>query len=465
MTALEMLSLLAMLPAVYPLFYIFKKRDLNLFDLVILFHTLNYAVTPFKNGYLKVWDNDVVFTLFCFYISFILLILFFDIFWHTFKSEEVHIINITKFLGQYRDIKLSVIAQILLALGLICSLTFYMPIATLTLHTEETGIDTLSYEMKATSLMFSTIWDFMGIVFSFILVNAYKTRNFHIVDLGLAIVYFILLLFFPRRTFLLGILVLVLVLYSVYREGINKKFLLTISFLGVFFYLVYFPFYNVMRRSDVSFDASHPFSSLMELVSYANDNWSSRYREEKKEDTTGKRSLGLYEGIYSLIASKPLPKNGTIAVATVDFAIPKVLNPHKGMGPEPILEKMTNRNVDIADSVLLYTYGDFNYFGFIFAGLIYYAIFLLYNLYAKIWERYFHVNLIPLFLAFTMISLAWNIEGNIGVSISFLFSSFIFLLIIFALERSSLNIINLEKNDDTETSNNEEEYEQTNNLY
>ena len=72
---LTTLSIIALLPFIYPLRLLIKKRDLNLFDLVILFHTLNFVITPLKYGGKLHLDDGIVFQEFIYYFSFIIAIL------------------------------------------------------------------------------------------------------------------------------------------------------------------------------------------------------------------------------------------------------------------------------------------------------------------------------------------------------------------------------------------------------
>ena len=148
-----------------------------------------------------------------------------------------------------------------------------------------------------------------------------------------------------------------------------------------------------MRNSNFIFDSNHPIESLYGIVSNAVDNWNYRNTDESAAGATSNRSLGLYTALYDLIKNNPDPKNGELTYEAIDVSLPKVINPHKGDGPEPTLEKMTKRYIDQADSFLLHSYGELHYWGFIFAALLYLFIFCLYNAYSKIWQNIFQNHL------------------------------------------------------------------------
>ena len=128
------LSIFALLPAFYPLRLLINKCDVNLFDLVILFHSLNFAISPLFYGYKLDLDDGIIFREFLYYISFILLMLFMSFIWHNKSEKKEHIINITRFIGNYKEIKISLIGRILLCIAIAISLVFYLPRATYILH-------------------------------------------------------------------------------------------------------------------------------------------------------------------------------------------------------------------------------------------------------------------------------------------------------------------------------------------
>lgn len=430
---LNILCILALFPAFYPLSLLIKKRDVNLFDFIILFHTLNFVVSPLIYGYRLNLDEGIVYDEFFYYISFILVVLAMSAFWHEKYEDNVSIINVTKFIGGYNSLNISLLGRILLFVAIVVSLVFYLPRATYILHSEDYTPD-VDYQAKSLVAVWGTIWSLLGIVFSMSLVLSYKNKIYNKIDLFMSISYFVMLVFFPRRFFLLGILFLFVVLYSIYREAITKKLLGLAASFGIVFYLIYFPFYNVMRNSNFIFDSNHPIESLYGIVSNAVDNWNYRNTDESAAGATSNRSLGLYTALYDLIKNNPDPKNGELTYEAIDVSLPKVINPHKGDGPEPTLEKMTKRYIDQADSFLLHSYGELHYWGFIFAALLYLFIFCLYNAYSKIWQNIFQVNLVPFYISFLMISLVWNVEGGVNSNFSWFFTSLITLIVIYIVE-------------------------------
>lgn len=431
---LTTLSIIALLPFIYPLRLLIKKRDLNLFDLVILFHTLNFVITPLKYGGKLHLDDGIVFQEFIYYFSFIIAILALSMYWHKKNENKINLINITKFIAQYQEIKVNLVGKVLLVVAIIVSLVFYLPRATYILHVEELGVE-VDYQTKAAVSMWGAVWYLLGIIFSLSLVLSYKKKKINKFNLAMSIAYFLMLIFFPRRVFLLGMLFLIIVLYSIYREAITKKLLGMLAGFGIAFYLIYFPFYNIMRSSNFIFDSQHPIDSLVEIVSNAMDNWSYRDTNEDSAGSTSSRSLGLYTALYDLIRHNPDMKLGELTYESIDVALPKIINPNKGEGPEHVLEGMTKRYVDQADSFLLHAYGEIHYLGFLYTVFLYVLFFALYSAYANLWKKHLYSNLIPFYIAFLMVSLTWNVEGGVSGNFSWFFGSFVTLLLIWIIEK------------------------------
>lgn len=409
--------------------------------MIILFHTLNFVISPINHGNLKVWDANVVFQEFIYYISFILLILVIDYYWRKNKENTNNIINITRFLQQYKCIKFSKIGYTILIFCLLFSLIYYLPRATYILHIEEEMGGEIDYQAKSPVIFWGNVWNIIGLLLSMNFIISHKLRKYNILDSCLFISYLILLIFFPRRVFLFGILFLILTLYSINRKAINKKLIMLICGGGLLFYLIYFPFYNVMRNSSFIFDSENPIESLNEIVSNAIDNWSYRDQDMKSEGASGMRSLNLYSALYNLIRWNPDPKYGELTFEAVDVAIPKVINPNKGDGPEHILEAMTRQYSDQADSFLLHSYGEFHYWGFIYASCLFYIIFVIYNAYGRLWRKITRTHIINLYISHIMVSCVWNVEAGVNGNFSWFFSSFAMLLFLVILEKSKIIVI------------------------
>ncbi len=437
-------SVLGLLPAIYPIVRIVRKQELNLFDLIILFHVLNFALVPLWRGNILHWTNDGIVSTFLYYITFVIFVLLVDLYWHNVYEGKKSLINITAYIKRYNGFKISKTGILLIFIILLASLVFYMPKATYILHLEDAGA-ALNHEETVQTLLLGNFFNIAGTVLILYFSCNVKKPNLKDVGLWLFLAYMIMNLFFPRRVFLSLLLQVLLCVYSLHRSFINRKVLVFASAFGVFLYFVYFPFYNIMRNgsSVVYFNPSAPIESLMEISSYAIDNWSLMSEDATKASDT--RSLNLYDAVYDLIYCNPEPCCGELTWKAIDVSIPKAFNPNKGDGSAPILEKLAKQNSDQADSYLLIAYGDYHYFGSFYALFIYITLFSIYILYNRLLRKLFNVEFLSLFFALILFSLTWNVEASLDGFLSWFFSSVPALIIFVILEKFRLIQIHLGK--------------------
>lgn len=243
----------------------------------------------------------------------------------------------------------------------------------------------------------------------------------------------------PRRILVFSVLQFAIVFYALHRNKITKKSITYVLILFIGLYFIYFPFYNVIRWNNVSFNPRHPIESLSAIINYGLNNFSSRHIEAAQ--STDERTLGLYQAIYNLFENCNEWGNGRLTLAAIDGAIPRVLNPNKGDGTERILEEMSKTYTDQADSILLEACGDFSSLGALYAVVLFGVLFWLYEKYSYLYYKLFRSYLIPTFIMFEMLSITWNIEGNIGGRIAFFFSSIFTIILLLILERYQIVVI------------------------
>lgn len=430
-------SVLGLLPAIYPIIRIAKKKELNLYDLIILFHVLNFALVPLWKGNILHWTNDGIISTFLYYITFVIFVLLVDIYWHNVNEKNKTLINITAYIKRYNGFKISKTGIILIFVILLASLVFYMPKATYILHLEDAGVS-LDHEDTVQTLLLGNFFNIAGTVLIFNFSCNVKKLNIKDVGLLLFLAYMIMNLFFPRRVFLSLLLQILLCVYALHRSFINFKVIISASVFGIFLYFVYFPFYNIMRNGSSvgNFNPSAPIESLIEISSYAIDNWSLMSEDATKASDT--RSLNLYDAVYDLIKYNPEARWGELTWKAIDVSIPKVLNPNKGEGAAPILEKLAKQHSDQADSYLLIAYGDFHYFGSFYAFFIYITLFSIYILYNRLLRKLFNVEFLSMCFALILFGLTWNVEASLDGFLSWFFSSVPALIIFIILEKFRL---------------------------
>ena len=435
MSLITILSLITSLPIIYPLYLMFMKKDLNLWDILILFSCLFFSVLPAIYGHLLVLETNVLvnvtFVLFFFHFTLFLV----DKIFRRNHGKEFRILNISFFLRHIQRVNISIIGKLLIALGLALAYIFYLPRMSIVVRMEESGMKT-NYAVSSFAMAMTSVISIMGVI----LILATLTNLKHIKNdkmlIALDIAYIAFMLFMPRRMLLFPFLEFAIVFYSIHKKKITKKLVSSMLLLFVIIYFVYFPFYNVIRWNKVNFNPSHPIESLVDIVKYGMNNYS--VQQSEAIQSTDERTLGLFETIYNLFNNCTEWGNGKLTIAAIDGAIPKILNPNKGRGTEYILEQMTGTYRDQADSIPLEACGDFGPFGAIYAVFLFFTLFWLYEKYSYLYYKLFKSYLVPTFLMFEIMSIAWNIEGNFGGRISVFFSSIFSIMVLLFLEHHKI---------------------------
>lgn len=442
MDVLVITSILGLLPTIYPIRRMINKLELNLFDLIILFHTLNFALVPLWKGNIMHWSDIGIIETFLYYISFVVLLLCLDFFWHYLYEDRESLINITAYLKKYNRFKISRTGSIILFMVLVISLVFYMPKATYILHLEDAGV-VMEHDEKVYTALLGNIFNIAGVIL--ILYFSYNFKRLNLKDycLWMFVAYVIMNLFFPRRVLLSVLLQVILCLYAIHRNLIKMKAVSFFAIIAMFLYLVYFPFYNIMRHGSTSvfFNPSEPIESLAKLSSYAIDNWDTMNKEATIASDT--RSLNLYDAIYNLIYYNPDPCYGKLTLEALDVGLPRFIKPSKGDGSMPIMEEMTKHYADQADSYLLLAYGDFHFWGGWYTVLIFLFIISSFIIYNYILWCIIRSKMVSLYLILLLFCFTWNVETSLDGFLSWFFSSVPALVIIIMFEKS--NLIRVEK--------------------
>ena len=429
---LKFLSAIASLFAVYPLIKLIKKDEINIFDLIILFHTIFFCLIPIISDYsayqwLKDFDfeDNIILSIFIFYVLSIALLLRVDTFWTKHYKYKYTILNITYYIRKLPQIEVSWMFLGILIINLIISWIWYLPQASI--------IDTFKEFSSSQGYSKTPLFLFYGAIFSFcfsftqlLYLKEELSKKKKYVLLVTIIGFGLLLLFMPRRVMLLYFVLSLIIIYSVKRNFFTLKKITWIALVLIVIIKIYFPFYNVMRRVDVRFDSNNFTTSILQIIDETKTEFNSN--KEYATETSEGRALNLYYALYRIIKYDKSPSDGKLFVAAVDHALPKLINPNKGLGTAVILEnKMQCKNKDQADSILLLSYGDFGlYVGAFYSLLLFILVIFAHVFIQECSIACFNIKTtLDILLILNLIKFAWNVEGTLdGV-----FASFIHLII------------------------------------
>lgn len=440
MKPITIYSILASLPILYPLYQLLKKRDLNLWDFLLLFSSFFFAILPAFYGHLMNFKEEVVSEVFVVLFLFFMAVLGIDVYYRQQHGTEYRILNICYFLRRFKAVRIGLWGKSFIALGLFVAIVYYLP--RMSIAVRMSAGQRMSYTESSIAMALGPIVSVIGAILTLAsLIDLKRLRKDKFL-LALDVVYLGLMFFMPRRTLILAILQILIVYYSIHRETINKRFLSSIAVIFIVLYLLYFPFYNVIRWNTVSFNPRHPIQSLTAIVDYGIRHYG--YEKNEATQSTDERTLGLYVALYNLFDNRKDWQYGELTLASIDVSIPRLLNPNKGRGTEEKLEKMTGTYMDQADSIMLAACGDFGIMGSLYAALLYILVMWLYEKYSYLFFKLFKSYLVPLFIAFELLSMTWNIEGKLDNYFSFFFGSALTVVLLLLLEKyKAISIIKL----------------------
>ena len=425
-------SLLNILYAIPSPRLLVQKKDVTIFDFLILFSTMYFGIIPLLRANYLVVEDDIVLKVFVFYNLFMIPLFLTSFFWRVKYGNINSIINVTKFLSKIGSLRNNLLYYVIVSIFIFVILTVYMPNQLRTVSSDYMN-QSRSYGQSSLFMLLGGIITVTNLLVSLKFCIELKYKELHIVTVVFLVFLSFLMMFFPRRDFLFSLIVFSLFFYSTNREKINNKIVLLSILVGFFLYSVFFPFYNVIRRCPVEFNSSSPVSSLINTINYGIENFN-----DKKDDameSTDSRSEGVYRAVYFLCQESNTCMSGALTVAAIDAATPRVINPTKGRGTEGILESMTKKFVDIADSFFLLAYGEFMIMGGVYCFVLYLLVFFITILYSSLFSLVFKSRLLPIFLCIHLVSLVWNIEGKLESALAFFYTSILSVVVLLLIEK------------------------------
>ena len=447
MILIKTLSFFLLLPCLHVVMKLIKKKEINFFDLILIFTTLYFAFIPLKSNQ-SVFDSigrindDTSIIVFLYLLFFFLTLLICS---HFLEKKINTPINLTFFLKHFPTIKSNLWLNMILIFIPVFSLYYYIPQMSLISSFSEIqkdGVD-MSYEASSMVKFFSSIFSVSLILSLLILFQNINKRKFEISNLISVILFLINLLLLSRRQLILYFLFAAILFYSFNRELINKKFLIYLTGFGLFIYFVYFPFYNIIRRTPVEFQFDSPITSLIAIYEYGIDSYTDASGDAS--ELTEEREIGLYRAVYWL-AQNDTENDiswGKVTLAAIDHAIPKIINPGKGLGSEVILQNRMNTANDSADSVLLLAFADFSILGSVLAVLIYYVVYRMWLLISNGFRFFFDESIVSYYFAFFLFKMSFSIEQKLDGILADTVAYFLVCILIISAHKGKL--IRMEK--------------------
>lgn len=418
MDLIRIFCLIGLLPAIYPIKKIFNRQALNIFDLIILFHSLNYCLAPILSNEIDLRtiiyeiSEEVTLNTFLFYFSFITLILITDIYWTTKKQYKFSLINLSDtFYTVVDSINISKALILSLLLFAIVDILYLMPKIAVLFTIQSTNLILKETYLESSfikiAMVIHTIAFTISILLLFKCIN--EKQGIPVLLIVSVLIFFIISFFLGRRFLSSFILLFLFIFYSVNRHSFN---ILTFSKVIIFFIIFYsliFPFYNIIRNSRL-INPERPVSTVIDVYNYGVENFRRDYN--KANSSTKRRAIMLYGFLYDYIRTNPDSQNGKLTLAAIDQAIPRFLNPNKGRGTDPFLESLSRKRTDLSNSFLLHSYSDFHYWGIFLCYLLYLFSIWAYIFVFKVISLLFRHYSIILIIATSLFFMSFEVENK-----------------------------------------------------
>lgn len=437
MLFLYLASLISGLPMLYPISKFIKKKDITMMDLLMLFSGLYFVIIPITSSeYVEIQSSGMA-DVFAMYSLFSYSLLAFSLLWDQRCFYKCSIINVSRYFNRISDIRITSLGYIFLGVSLVLVFSMYVSKVSFSSRDVEEIVEMRSsrYGEKSILAILAVLYSFIGLLLSLFLNVDIKKHRYNIITIIMQFAYILMTMFLPRRVLLFQFVLLFVCFYSLNRKLINTK-LISFSIVGLLFlYTIYFPFYNVIRNNNVVFDKNSPVMSFVKIVEYGVDNWDKKVSRAK--EVTDSRSIGVYDAVLQLAKADVPPQLGSLTYLEIDVSIPKVLNPDKGVGSELVLEQLTRRYTDIADSFFLLSYGDFKLLGGVYCVFLFILIFFVYSVVSSIVNK-FNLYVWPLFMNSQLISYCWNIEGKLSTTLTWFYGSFAVFILVYIIEKNNV---------------------------
>ncbi|OWW26224.1 hypothetical protein B4Q04_00635 [Zobellia sp. OII3] len=433
-----------------------QKADLNFFDLLLVFNTLFFVIIPLKSNQIvfnaigRLSTNTSIFVFFYLMFFFLASLIASNLI----ANDNNSPINVTHFIKKYPRIKISLLYKIFLIVLPIFSIIYYIPQMSLISAFEEIQQESsnASYEQSSMIKFFSTIFRFGLIVPMVLFFQNIKQKKYDIFIIISLLLFLLNYLMLSRRELLEFFLFGAIVFYSINRELISKKLIVYGLVFGAFLYFIYFPFYNIIRTSPIEFKISQPITSIQKIYDYGLNKFSKD--NDNASDLTDTRAINLYKAIYrvALHDSDDDISWGEITLSAIDHAIPRIVNPNKGLGSEITLQDRQNVDYDSADSVLLLALADYSILGSLITVIFYILIYRLWFFISRTSESLFGKTIVSLYVVYSIFSLAYATEQKLDAILAKTIAFTLIILLIGVIHKLKFIEI-LSISSDTETKN------------
>lgn len=413
----------------YPLRKIINRRDINAFDVFLLFSSLFFLIFPLKD---LIFDHEfpeisshanTAYGLLCFF-SFLLVI---DFIWTKYFINKHNPVNLSAYIRQYDDYIATFNSNKFFYFCAICAGLYLIPLTSYGNMTEDTSEmnNQLQYAVGMPlwmSVFIRFIWNVYPILLIMVIRNFHKTFS-----CILALVLLVVGVLLGSKTNLFFNTTAVLIyFYSKYKGNITKKKIITIGLIGILGGSIVFSILQTFRQVKtyaVDNMTNHSFGDVVQLALHLDP--ATKLMMQMQLDRYYGRAMNVFDA-YDWAMQGSYRGNGHLTNIVYSYIIPqRTRNDGNIMG-----DKMAGLGADIGESLLSWFVCDWGEFFGVFVAMA--TLILLFWLIKIYFRGCAQMTKMPLFnlLSFTLIlNYTVGIENNPSGCIHMFYSDYLYMVI------------------------------------
>ena len=379
--------LLSLWPFIFLIKKVVKRKTINVFDLLIGFHCLYFALIPlvskassFSYGNALLGIENTIATM-IFLNLFNVIAVFFNKWWIKNHDNKSNLLNISNYLFRFYESFDCNFKSLVYFYILIVGISIYRQITGAYLYESMDMLPTNDHGMMFLDEMIACIRVPMAIYLTVYLMKKGGYKKWSLYDWG-ALVLFISFMLSISRTWQVEIVLSsAITIYSVRRTSLNKTFFFKMLLVVIVLYYVFFPFksfYRIARMNSIR--DGKVSAALLDIDAIHSAINEDIYYEDNKES----RQLNLY-CLFAKCVDVASVQYGTLLPKAISYSIPKIIFPWKDQyGTQKDIEELSQTRIDVADSAITYAYVDFGLLCPIITFLIFISLFFIWNYYHSI---------------------------------------------------------------------------------
>lgn len=387
---IKILSFISLLPIIYTINKVIKRKDLTAIDIVILYQSLYMSIIPIIGNQENIaypivrFSSEIHWFVFSVYTTFIILLIFMDrILQSNYCNTIYSITKYIRYLSKY--IRVTYFSLLILFIFIIYQWSVYY--FNFQLKSSIIDLGDVRENIKEVNSPLTMLLNSIYLIIRLFIVFYLTVVIINLRDLNSK---FKIIIFFTTlseiifhllisRTYLFeSISIVFLIIYSLQKDNIRFSFFLKILFSFIFAVYIIFPIITTVRAASKDLMFHKENVNVLSIIEYSYDYITSKKEIIKEKDNANERQWNVYQIIgYSYTA--PYQNLSELILHSISYSLPSKLFPNKSkLGSQGIIERETKLYNDIADSILLFSVMGNRFFSPLIACVIYLIVFKVY---------------------------------------------------------------------------------------